>query len=170
MDDKEASFRTVLERSRPKTSHELPIQDQRDALRGETDLLGESRRAPNTRHRNYGLQDEVPALKQTVLAYRAANALEAHLIKHVLEAREIPVEIVGEGLAGAVGELPVDVLQVEVRTLPEFAEQARAAIQDYQQDEPGPEEPAWRCPFCDEENAPNFEICWRCEKERPPFS
>jgi len=108
-------------------------------------------------------------VKHTVLAYRAANALEAHLIKHVLEARDIPAEIVGEGLAGAIGELPVDVLQVEVRTLPEFADQARSVIENYQRDEPESEGPPWQCPFCGEENDPNFEICWRCEKERPPF-
>jgi hypothetical protein len=107
-------------------------------------------------------------LKYTVLAYRAANSVEAHLVRHVLEANDIPVEIVGEGLAGAVGELPVDVLQLEIRTPPEFADQARALIESYQNREES-DEPPWQCPFCGAENDPEYEICWRCQKEKQPF-
>ena len=103
-----------------------------------------------------------------VLAYRAANALEAHLVKHLLESNDIPTEVSGEYLAGGVGELPVEVLQVEVRTKPEYVAAARQLIRQHQEQGPS-EEPPWICPFCGEENDPQFEICWHCGKERQPF-
>lgn len=39
--------------------------------------------------------------------FRAANALEAHLVADLLERSQIPARIEGEFLAGAIGDLPV---------------------------------------------------------------
>ncbi len=33
--------------------------------------------------------------------------------------------------------------------------------------EAGDAGPSWRCPACGEENEGNFEVCWRCQAERP---
>ena len=40
------------------------------------------------------------------IAYRAANLIDAHLVKDALEQAEIPAFIAGEYLTGAVGQLP----------------------------------------------------------------
>ena len=39
--------------------------------------------------------------------YDAANIIDAHLIRHALEAAEIPVFLKGEALVGGMGELPL---------------------------------------------------------------
>ena len=47
--------------------------------------------------------------------YYAANSTEAHLIKGLLENDGISTILFGEDLSIGVGELPVDVLQVEIK-------------------------------------------------------
>ncbi len=39
--------------------------------------------------------------------YDAANIIDAHLVRHVLEDAGIPVFIAGESLTGGMGELPL---------------------------------------------------------------
>lgn len=41
------------------------------------------------------------------VVYEAANIIDAHLIRHALEAAEIPVFLKGEALIGGMGELPL---------------------------------------------------------------
>lgn len=41
------------------------------------------------------------------VVYEAANLIDAHLVRHALEAAEIPVYLKGEALLGGIGELPV---------------------------------------------------------------
>ncbi|MBB1059571.1 DUF2007 domain-containing protein [Marilutibacter spongiae] len=41
------------------------------------------------------------------VVYEAANLIDAHLVKHALEDREIPVFLRGENLVGGMGELPL---------------------------------------------------------------
>lgn len=47
--------------------------------------------------------------------YKADNLFDAHLVKHALEAAEIPAYVFGESLLGGMGELPLfGVLRVAV--------------------------------------------------------
>lgn len=41
------------------------------------------------------------------VVYEAANLIDAHLVRHALEAEEIPVFLKGESLLGGMGELPL---------------------------------------------------------------
>lgn len=41
------------------------------------------------------------------VVYEAANLIDAHLVRHALEAAEIPVFLRGEHLLGGMGELPL---------------------------------------------------------------
>lgn len=41
------------------------------------------------------------------VVYEAAGIIDAHLIRHALEAAEIPVFLKGEALLGGMGELPL---------------------------------------------------------------
>jgi hypothetical protein len=41
------------------------------------------------------------------VVYEAANLIDAHLVRHALEAVEIPVFLRGEQLLGGIGELPL---------------------------------------------------------------
>ena len=80
-------------------------------------------------------------------AYRAANLIDAHLVKDALEQAQIPAFIAGEYLAGGVGQLPVmDYLSVMVpessagaadevvRTVEAALVEARVAIGEYDVD------------------------------------
>ena len=60
------------------------------------------------------------------IAYRAANLIDAHLVKDALEQAEIPAFIAGEYLTGAVGQLPaMDYVMVMV---PESSVEAADAV------------------------------------------
>jgi len=63
--------------------------------------------------------------------YKAENAIEAHLVRGLLKAEGIPVRLSGEYLAGAIGELPADVAQVEVLVPRGFSVRARGIAQNY---------------------------------------
>ena len=41
------------------------------------------------------------------VVYEAANLIDAHLVRHALEAEQIPVYLRGEALVGGMGELPM---------------------------------------------------------------
>ncbi|GLS82934.1 DUF2007 domain-containing protein [Paraferrimonas haliotis] len=90
----------------------------------------------------------------------SANLLEAHTWKGLLENQGIPVELRGETLLGATGELPADVQQVEVWVDEAHLQQARAHLDALQV----PKE-RWTCIQCNEENEGNFELCWNCSSE-----
>ena len=70
--------------------------------------------------------------------YEAAGLIDAHLVKHALEAAEIPVFLKGEALLGGMGELPLfGVVQVCV---PDSAwPQAREVVDALDLDSPAVE-------------------------------
>jgi len=68
---------------------------------------------------------EPPTYRELRTIYQAADGTQAHLVRAALEAEGIPVNISGEALMGAVGELPATMLHVEVQVPPEFAQRAR---------------------------------------------
>ncbi|WP_107852152.1 putative signal transducing protein [Oceanimonas marisflavi] len=90
--------------------------------------------------------------------FEAANSLEAHTLKGALESRGMAVQLRGEALSGALGELPMDVAQVTLLVQKRDWQRARAFLQEYQQKE----KRTWHCAQCGEENDASFEICWRC--------
>ena len=49
------------------------------------------------------------------IVYEAANLIDAHLVRHALEAAEIPVFLRGEQLIGGMGELPLFGVSQECR-------------------------------------------------------
>ena len=69
------------------------------------------------------------------VVYEAANLIDAHLVRHALEAAEIPVYLRGESLVGGMGELPM--FGVVAVCVPEAAwPQARAIVDELALDEP----------------------------------
>lgn len=69
------------------------------------------------------------------VVYEAANLIDAHLVRHALEAAEIPVYLRGESLVGGMGELPM--FGVVAVCVPEPAwAQARAIVDELALDAP----------------------------------
>ncbi|GLP95196.1 putative signal transducing protein [Paraferrimonas sedimenticola] len=91
----------------------------------------------------------------------SANLLQAHTWKGLLENQGIPVELRGETLLGATGELPADVQQVELWVNAEQKPLARDHLDSLQV----PKED-WVCIACNEHNEGNFELCWNCGAEQ----
>jgi hypothetical protein len=79
-------------------------------------------------------QPESPTYRELVTIYRAADGIQAHLVRSVLEQEDIPVSVRGEALMGAVGELPATMLDVEVQVPPEFAARARELALECERD------------------------------------
>jgi len=102
-----------------------------------------------------------------ITIYRAANSSEAHVLKHLIEAQGIKVTIFGESLSGAVGELPADVLQPELKILDKDSEPAKKIIADYESRLSQKSEVQWKCSNCGEENHGSFEFCWNCKNDSP---
>lgn len=98
-----------------------------------------------------------------IKVYDAANNLEAHSIKGMLESEHIEVQLRGESLASAAGELPADVLQVGIWVREEQASSARRRVEQYE----NAVYCDWQCPCCAEQNEGQFEICWQCGHEKP---
>lgn len=70
-----------------------------------------------------------------IIAYRAANIADAHLVRQMLEAEGIPAFIQGEYLQGAVGELPANT-EILVRVSDDRYDDARAVVVEWESGEP----------------------------------
>lgn len=66
-----------------------------------------------------------------VKLFAAEDAIEAHLLKHMLEQQRIPVFITGELLEGGVGELPAGGGLVDVWVLDEHLPDAQEVLDDF---------------------------------------
>ena len=101
--------------------------------------------------------------KAFVRVYRATNSTEAHLLKGLFEQHGMPVRMFGEGLSGGLGELPTDVMQVDIEVPVGHRRYARELIAEYEgREAAGGAAPAWICGRCGESNPPSFDICWNC--------
>ncbi|MCH1924716.1 DUF2007 domain-containing protein [Shewanella sp. C32] len=100
-------------------------------------------------------------MEQRKVLVAGGNLLQAHTWKGMLETSGIEVELRGEALMGGVGELPVDMQNVELWVADcqcDKAQQMLAAMQV--------ERPQWQCLQCHEYNEASFELCWNCSSER----
>ena len=97
-----------------------------------------------------------------IQVYSAADSLEAHSLKGLLETSGIEVRLKGESLYSGMGELPASVLEVTLWV--EDIQQGKATqlLDEYENNNTH----LWYCSGCGELNESNFEICWQCQKER----
>jgi len=107
-----------------------------------------------------------PESNTFVRVYRAANSAEGHLLKGMLEQYGMLVRLSGDGLSSGFGELPADVLQVEIKVQPGYRDLARQLIREYENRATQEVNCAtsWTCSGCGEENPDSFDICWKCQR------
>ncbi len=89
--------------------------------------------------------------------------IDAQLIKGLLEFSDIKVQLKGESLIGAMGELSPEVTQLEV--LVDEANENKAKLLIEEQRKQSLYSPAWFCKTCHEHNEGSFSICWNCQNE-----
>lgn len=99
-----------------------------------------------------------------VCIYRAADAIEGHMVKGLLEGEGLDVEVRGEHLSGALGELPPTDLTVDIYVFPLAESRAKVLVEQYLAHKKSVL-PDWICRHCGESNSGHFEICWQCQKE-----
>lgn len=102
--------------------------------------------------------------------YRARDATEAHLIAQALDGAGIPVQLAGGEAIVAFGDLPADVLLVDVFVPASRTGEAREVVERYfaETAPAGPRRPDWTCPGCGERNPDGFTLCWSCQRSRDP--
>ena len=73
--------------------------------------------------------------------------------------------IATDGLSSVIGELPVDVIQVEIQVQKSFQLLARQLIDEYEsRSQKQPENSVdWTCRACHEINPETFDVCWNCQ-------
>jgi hypothetical protein len=98
--------------------------------------------------------------------YSASNAQEAYLVSGVLEQAGIVSRVVGDELQNAL-ELAAGAMNPRVWVRSEDFERAQAIIAELEQDRTSPDAPGWTCPQCGERNEAEFDVCWKCQQERP---
>ncbi|RMG34717.1 MAG: DUF2007 domain-containing protein [Gammaproteobacteria bacterium] len=100
--------------------------------------------------------------------YQAQDEIEAQLLSDYLAASHIPTTVLGRYQSAAAGELSAlafpSVWVLEDRDLP----RARVLLAEFLQRRQGPGgAAAWHCE-CGEQIGPEFDLCWRCGRSRPP--
>ena len=106
----------------------------------------------------------MPIADRFVRVYRAANVTEAHVIRGLLEQHDIRVRLRGEGLSSGFGELPAEVIEVEIQVPFLCRDRARELIDDFENHSVTGTDSAgeWRCSGCREANPATFGVCWKC--------
>ena len=100
--------------------------------------------------------------------YSASNMTEACLIKGILEEHSIETNLKGDNLSIGIGELPVDVISVDLFVNVEKYDDAMDIVHDYEKKirEPSQDNKSWKCEKCDNMNPENFTLCWNCQSIR----
>ena len=98
------------------------------------------------------------------LIYKAANSYEAHFIKGLLNQYKIECKLLGENLSIGLGELPIDVLQVNILVHKSQIKKSQDIISNYEVNlSSNKKRKNWDCPICKKTNPSSFEICWNCK-------
>ena len=99
------------------------------------------------------------------LLYKAANNYEAHFIQGLLRKKSIKSQLLGENLSIALGELPTEVMQVDILVPKNKFIQSQKIISNYEKNlSSNNQDKEWKCKKCNKSNPFNFDICWNCNK------
>ena len=96
--------------------------------------------------------------------FEAENLPAAQLLKDQLEAAGYDIQLQGEFLGGAVGEIPVNTYPTLWLADDRDYDAARALVLTLEQ-QPEPSLP-WQCAGCCEQHQGQFSQCWRCGRAR----
>jgi len=96
--------------------------------------------------------------------YKATNSYEAHFIKGLLKKYSIESKLLGENLAIVIGELPVDVLQIDILVKKNQIKKTKDILSEYKNNfSLDQTKEDWKCSACKNFNPSSFEVCWNCD-------
>ncbi|TNC83100.1 MAG: DUF2007 domain-containing protein [Oleiphilus sp.] len=93
------------------------------------------------------------------------NILLVHNIKNILEREGIHCELRNDLMSSAAGEVPPIEVWPEIRVDEHELSLARSIIEKALNGDLSAT--SWMCMTCMEDNAPAFELCWKCGQLRP---
>jgi hypothetical protein len=97
--------------------------------------------------------------------YQAKDRIEAQFLRDFLDRHLIRAAVLGDYLAGAAGELPVNIFPtvwvIEDADLPRAQELLASFLAG-----PAAAGPDWTCPSCGERVEGGFDLCWNCGRSR----
>ncbi|MGH8494583.1 MAG: DUF2007 domain-containing protein [Gammaproteobacteria bacterium] len=99
---------------------------------------------------------------RTVRVYKAGHAIEAHLLRGLLEQAGIEAYLIGEHQNRVYGATST-LFAIEIRVPARDAAAARAIVERFEAESTDTSvRPGWSCVACAESNAASFESCWNC--------
>ncbi|MGD9387186.1 MAG: DUF2007 domain-containing protein [Gammaproteobacteria bacterium] len=107
--------------------------------------------------------DGLFAGRELVCVHRGTDPIEASLLEGLLQSEGIPATVTGADLVGGYSGVP-KVCDVRLLVPARYRESAAEVLERYRRERPA--EAEWTCPACGETNAPSFESCWNCGRER----
>ena len=96
------------------------------------------------------------------VVYRAENSYEANFIKGLLKEYSIESKLLGDNLSIAIGELPVDAMQVDILVENTNLVKSKKILLDYKNKLANKNLYDRNCKNCDELIPSSFESCWNC--------
>ena len=96
------------------------------------------------------------------VVYRAENSYEANFIKGLLKEYSIESKLLGDNLSIAIGELPVDAMQVDILVENKNLVKSKKILLDYKNKLANKNLYDRNCKNCDELIPSSFESCWNC--------
>lgn len=94
-----------------------------------------------------------------------SNSLLVFNLRNILGNHNINCEVRNDGLTSTAGETPPTEVWAELWISKERDyEQAEKIIEEAVHGDP--KATSWFCEHCSEDNAPAFELCWKCGRER----
>ena len=87
------------------------------------------------------------------------------MLRGLLEQQGIEATVLGEGLSSGAGELPADVVQVDILVPGRYVARAKEIANSFEASlrSENPRDD-WFCQRCGERNPDAFEICWQCQE------
>lgn len=100
--------------------------------------------------------------------YLARDRIEAQFLRDFLDRHLIEAVVLGDYLAGAAGQLPVDIYPAVWVLEDENLERARELLPRFIAEGAGqPAGAPWSCEACGESVEGHFAVCWNCGHPRP---
>ena len=99
--------------------------------------------------------------------YNALSQIDASMRILQLEAEGIVVQTIGGTAHTGYPEIPAkESLEVQIWVPNEQSAKAAEIMRAYDEERDQPPGETWRCK-CGETNTPAFQICWKCQADRP---
>ena len=98
--------------------------------------------------------------------YQARDRIEAQFLHDFLDRHLITAAVLGDYLAGAAGDLPLNIYPTVWVMEDDDLPRARELLARFLDQDSADAGPPWVCPGCGERVEAGFDLCWNCGLHR----